>query len=259
MKNTVLRVVLAVGLTGLFGAWVHAKAIGDSARKPVVLELFTSEGSSSCPPADKLLQSLDESQPFPEADLIVLSEHVDYWNHDGWADPYSSHLFSARQLWYAEQFGLDDGVYTPQAVVDGQQQTVGSNAAAIRSLVAAATRTAKVPLQLTGAVRQGDQIKFRLTSANPQDADGSAIVYVALAENRVRSKVGGGENDGRSLTHVAVVRVFATVGSVRAGSTFSKDITIAGATRMGANGIRLVAFLQKTKSHRIVAAAVQKM
>ena len=96
------------------------------------------------PPADRLLQSLDEKQPFGGADLIVLSEHVDYWNDGGWTDPYSSKLFSARQRSYAEHLRLDT-LYTPQVVVDGQRETVGGNAVGIRNAVEAALRNQKLP------------------------------------------------------------------------------------------------------------------
>jgi len=258
MKNTLRRIALLAGLTGALSIWIDAKAVATGTKTPVVLELFTSEGCSSCPPADRLLQSLDEKQPFTGTDLVVLSEHVDYWNGEGWVDPYSSRLFSERQRWYAEQFGLDS-VYTPQVVVDGQRETVGSNAVAIRNAVETATRSEKVSLTLANAVRDGNRIKFHLTSADLQGTDGAATLYIALAENKVQSKVAGGENGGRSLTHVAVVRVLASVGTVKAGGSFSKDVVLPMPSHMPASGIRVVAFLQDDKSHKIVGAAQEKI
>jgi hypothetical protein len=257
MKNTLTRIVLLVVLTGALSVSIHAKTATTAKKTPVLLELFTSEGCSSCPPADRLLQSLDEQQPFTGADLVVLSEHVDYWNEDGWVDPYSSHLFSDRQRWYAEQFRLDS-VYTPQVVVDGQRETVGSNAVAIRSAVETASRSEKVPLTLSNIARDGNQVKFHLTSAELH-ANGAATVYVALAENKAQSHVARGENGGRSLTHVAVVRAFARVGALKAGDSFAKDITIPMPLGIPASGIRIVAFLQDDKSHKIVGAAREKI
>jgi hypothetical protein len=257
MNNTLTRITLLVGLAGALGAWVYAAGSSGAMKTPVVLELFTSEGCSSCPPADRLLQSLDEKQPFSDADLVVLSEHVDYWNGEGWTDPYSSRVFSERQRRYAEQFGLDE-VYTPQIVVDGAKETVGSNAIAIRNAVEAAARSAKVSLTLSDAIRNGNQVKFHLTSTN-LPGDSTATVYVALAEGKVQSHVGGGENGGRSLTHVAVVRVLAPMGTLKGGSSLSKDLVIPIPSRMPVNGIRVVVFLQDERSHKIVGAAQEKI
>jgi hypothetical protein len=258
MNNTVIRTALLVALTGVLGAWIHATAATSAMNAPVLLELFTSEGCSDCPPADRLLQSLDEKQPFTGADLVVLSEHVDYWNHDGWIDPYSSHIFSERQRSYAERFRLHD-LYTPQVVVDGQREVVGSNASAIRNAVETVGRSKKVSLTLSNAVRDGNAIKFHVTSAELPNSLDLAAVYVALAQNKAQSNVAGGENGGRSLTHVAVVRVLTAVGTLKAGTSFSKDVVIPMPSRMPATGIRIVAFLQDEKSHKILGATQVKI
>lgn len=256
MRTTLIRAALL--LAGILEVNVHARAATGEAKTPIVLELFTSEGCSSCPPADRLLQSLDEKQPFSGADLIVLSEHVDYWNESGWVDPYSSKLFSARQRSYAEYFRLDS-VYTPQAVVDGQREIVGSNAVEIRNAVEAAMRNQKVAVMLSNVVRDGNRIKFHLTSADLPRAGGPVTLYVAIAENKVQSNVAGGENRGRSLTHTAVVRTLAPIELVKGWSSFSKDVTVPISSGAASSGFRVVVFLQDDRSHRIVGAAYEKI
>ncbi|HXQ34159.1 MAG TPA: DUF1223 domain-containing protein, partial [Anaerolineales bacterium] len=123
-----------------------------SPRTPVLVELFTSEGCSSCPPADALLEKLDRSQPVGGADLVVLSEHVDYWNDIGWKDPYSSHEFSVRQGDYARRFRLNSP-YTPQMVVDGEMELVGSDERRAIRVIENSIKTVKLPVALSSIHR----------------------------------------------------------------------------------------------------------
>lgn len=203
---------------------------------------------------------LDQKQPVANVDLIVLSEHVDYWNGGGWIDPYASKLFTTRQSRYAEQFGLDS-IYTPQRVVDGELEGVGGNAAAAKAAVEKAATAMKVSLQLSNISRNGKEIRFHVTSADPADLGQASTLYIALAENRVQSSVRSGENAGRALTHVAVVRALKPIGSVKSGSAFSQDFTFQVPSAGGSfsDGMRLVAFLQVDKTQSIIGAAQSRL
>ena len=239
------------------GTWIASAAESQSGntRVPVLLELFTSEGCSDCPPADKLLETLDRTQPISGAELIVLSEHVDYWNNGGWRDPFSSREFTDRQRNYASKFGLES-VYTPQLVVDGETELVGSRSGAARSAIEHALAEQKSAINLSQPVRNGDRVTVHVDLG--PTASKNAVVYVALADNQTRSQVARGENSGRLLTHVAVVRALASAGSVPAGSSFAKDIALPIQQGVGANGLRVVAFVQDRANGHILAVAQRK-
>ncbi|HMF79022.1 MAG TPA: DUF1223 domain-containing protein [Bryobacteraceae bacterium] len=234
-----------------------AFACGAATRTPVVLELFTSEGCSSCPPADQLIADLDKTQPIAGVDVIVLSEHVDYWNRLGWSDPFSSEVFSARQQQYAKALHVED-VYTPQAVVDGQLEAVGSNAAKLTQAVAKAARQTKVPLELA-ATRSDGKIEARVRWDGAEKLHDSVVVYLALAQNDTQSQVRAGENSGRMLKHVAVVRRIAEVGTLKANTPFSKETTLPYNSEWGSSGLRVIAFLQEKTSGRIIGAVQRKL
>src|SRR5271156_4872584 len=208
------------------GALTCAAPDDGAARVPVLLELFTSEGCSSCPPADRLLESLDQRQPVAGADLIVLSEHVDYWDRLGWKDPFSSPQYTARQQDYSNKYKLD-GVYTPQLVVDGRFGLVGSDGREASSAIQKAIRERKILIEISNVARDGNQVTAHIELHADQSFQGTrGVRYVALADNRQESHVARGENAGRSLAHVAVTRVLKQVGTIDLDSASSKEIAL---------------------------------
>ncbi|HEY2544592.1 MAG TPA: DUF1223 domain-containing protein, partial [Candidatus Acidoferrum sp.] len=198
--------VLAFGSLRLIrgASTLPAQASRESGRTPVLVELFTSEGCSSCPPADALLERFDRSQPVRGAELIVLSEHVDYWNDIGWKDPYSSQEYSQRQSAYASQFGLG-GIYTPQMVVDGHFEFVGSDERRATQSIENAAKATKIPVSITPVLSgKGTATVHVETGAVPSSVPAeSGGVFLAIADNSDESRVNGGENAGRTLKHVA--------------------------------------------------------
>lgn len=219
------------------------------ARQPVLVELFTSEGCSDCPPADALLARLDATQFVPGAQAIVLSEHVTYWNYLGWSDPFSLDEMNHRQTRYATRFGLDT-VYTPQAVVDGATQVLGGDPAAVSHAVSAAAQKQKPALRIEGVHWDGGVIGFAVNA--PEGLHG--FLTVVLAEDATSSAVGRGENAGRTLHHIAVVRVMKSMGQNEA---IDKPLTLetANGTALTGHAFRLVAFLTDPQQGRVLAVA----
>lgn len=221
------------------------------AAVPVVVELFTSEGCSSCPPADALLSQYAKSSPVSGVQVIALGEHVDYWNHGGWADPFSAASFSSRQSDYSRAFHLDS-VYTPQIIVDGKAQLVGSDGDAAASAIRRAARLPKAQVSVaeTGPGQLAVHVGHLPASASGDPAE----VFLAVTEDSLSSSVGGGENAGRHLSHSAVVRELVPLGTI-SGSTFaaSPAITLKPGWRRG--HLHAVVFAQERTSRRIVGAS----
>ncbi|HSO73240.1 MAG TPA: DUF1223 domain-containing protein, partial [Blastocatellia bacterium] len=224
-------------------------------RVPVLVELFTSEGCSSCPPADELLSRLVQTQPVEGAEIIALSEHVDYWNRLGWTDPYSSAAFSSRQSDYGSVFGLDD-IYTPQMIVDGRSQFVGSNASKAHDAISKAVREPKADITVTPAktARTSEEVALDIRVASlPSGTTGdTADVLLAITESGLRSNVSRGENAGRELTHTAVVRSLSNVGVTDPGSD-SRSIKATAKIEKGWTKSRLkaIVFVQERRSRRV--------
>jgi hypothetical protein len=235
-----------------FPVWSQAQP---AQRTPVLVELFTSEGCSDCPPADDLLGQLDARQPIPGAEAIVLSEHVTYWNHDGWRDPYSFDDMTLRQQDYMRQFGLSD-VYTPQMVVDGAVQFVGNDAQKLTAALTHAAASPKTPVAISGMHQAADgSITFSIHAD-----DEKSSLLAAVAENATVSEVQRGENKGRTLHHVAVVRVLKEFGS---GKADGRTLTLSGTNLLDAEKsgtpLRLVVFLVNRHNSRVVGVAEQTL
>jgi len=225
---------------------------------PVLIELFTSEGCSSCPPVDVLLKKLDAGQPIPGAQLIVLSEHVTYWDNDGWKDPNSSPVLTERQNSYESALG-ENTVFTPQLVVDGTQEVRAGEPKQIQETLQKAAATPKV------AVRIGDvsidpgnptQLRARIeTDANFENH--SADIYVAVALDHVESQVLRGENGGRHLVHVAVVQELTKIGKLPKAKSFAQDVQLKLKPGTDPKNIRLVVFVQESGPGKVLGAALR--
>lgn len=217
---------------------------------PVVVELFTSEGCSSCPPADLVLQRLEAGIGVPGAYVIALGEHVTYWDRQGWKDRFSADVFTKRQEDYTWQFRTDSA-YTPQMIVNGQAEFVGSDEQRARKeiLKAAQAPTAKVDLTIVGGLVN---IKATSLPAGGKDAD----VILAITESRLDTNVEHGENGGRKLSHTGVVRYIANVGRI----DNPKDGSYVGQAHYRLDpawkpeNLKLVVFLQSRKTKMIWGA-----
>ena len=173
---------------------------------PVLVELFTSEGCSSCPPADQLLIRLAKDQPVPGVQIIPLGMHVTYWDQLGWKDPASLRLATERQQGYGRIFG-EDRIYTPQAVIDGRDEVVGSDEAGVKRSIAKAARQPHAHITLRPSL-DGNALAVEAAIAGlPPDAKEPMEALMIVTEDGLTSVVKRGENGGRTLHHDAAVRV----------------------------------------------------
>ncbi len=173
-----------------------------SGPSPVVVELYTSQGCSSCPPADAFLGELARREG-----VLALSFHVDYWNYMGWKDPFSSPASTARQRAYVSTLG-QGYIYTPQMVIDGRAQAVGSNRATVGRIIDGLAGSPKLSVALAPEGR--DKIKVRIPAA---DYAGKAAVWLIAYDDEHATKITRGENQGRSLSYFHVVRAIRRVGT----------------------------------------------
>ena len=246
---------LGIGVA-LFVAVLAARAIiakpaatPEAKRKAVVVELFTSEGCSSCPPADALLLELRQQAQQDGTEIIPLGFHVDYWNDLGWQDRFSSAAYSRRQEQYARKFALD-GPYTPQMVVGGSREFTGSDSSRARAAIAQeATQAQTADVQLS--LPSPDKLLVRVSSSA---GNITGDVTLAITEDNLATNVGAGENNGRVLRHAAVVRDFRTLGKLTQGS-FQVEVPITPAKEWKIEDLRYVVFVQGPSNGKIEGAA----
>lgn len=192
----------------------NQRAVTDSVNRQIatdpvegiaVLELFTSQGCSSCPPADALLAGYAKAG---DPHIIPLSFHVDYWNRLGWTDPFSNHLFSERQEWYSSLFP-GGSVYTPQLVVNGNAETVGNNRASVGKLVQNALKTAvSGHIAVDNVMIENGNLYFHYTLSGSLHSE---MLHIALIEKAATTQIRAGENKGVTISNHNIVRVFKTV------------------------------------------------
>jgi hypothetical protein len=219
-------------------------------RTPVVVELFTSEGCSSCPPADNLLSRLPGM--FPDLDVIALSEHVDYWNNLGWQDRFSAPLFSMRQQDYGRVFGLQS-VYTPEMVVDGSAEFSGTDLGRARNEI---SKAAGNPRATATAWLQGSSGMHLHVEKIPKGTR-NVDVFLAITESNLDSNVNRGENAGKHLSHYNVVRSLSTIGHFDTKKTgvYDADTKLNLNPEWRVQNLKLVMLVQDRSSRHMIGAA----
>jgi hypothetical protein len=253
----ILVVLMRPGIAGSLavdGKETPSAAIaGDAASTPVLVELFTSEGCLSCPPADALLTRLGRTQPVHGADIIALEEHVDYWDSLGWKDPFSSVAATARQNEYGQAFGGRQ-VYTPQMVVDGRTEFVGSSDMDALRAIRLASKEPKTAMQLSWEA--GETLSIHVDPlGGTAHKDGQQLILV-VAENMLHSMVKRGENSGRALEHNGVVRQLIPVGRIdTTPAGFSSKVAVHLNHEWNRANLRAVVFVQERDSRHVLAAA----
>lgn len=262
-------ILTSIGLCSPGGAsreaTISANATPDqpSTTIPVIVELFTSEGCSSCPPADALLARLEELQPVENVQILALEEHVDYWNNLGWSDPFSGSEWTARQRDYASSLG-NGNVYTPQMVVNGHAEFVGSRAdQAQQAILKEAASGSPVAISISSrqtSKKSQEQFVVSLGKVTAGNEGDTLEVWLAITESGLRSRVTAGENAGEELHHASIVRVLRKMGVANPikQNAFS-ELNLPIRPEWKRKNLRAVVFVQSKHNRQILGAAVTSL
>jgi hypothetical protein len=247
---------VVIALVAMGGALWHCRTRGEApaslkAGVPVIVEIFSAEGCSSCPPADAYVAALDRDQPIDGISVIALELHVDYWDRLGWKDPFGSHEFAERQAAYARLLP-DKRVYTPEIVIDGNKQMVGGDEDRARDQMLASAREAKARVLVERTGR--GEVDVSVDEAPPVTPGDAFDVWLAVTESHLASEPNAGENRGRTLAHAPIARRLTKLGSVEAGA-FRKHAEVELPSSWKPGALRYVAFVQEAGTKRIVGAA----
>jgi hypothetical protein len=242
-----------LSLKAIYGVLAAAAAVAQT--PPVVVELFTSEGCSSCVPADALFAQIESGRvPWrSQVEVITLGEHVDYWDSAEWRDRFSSPLFSSRQQDYGRAFHAQD-VFTPQAVVNGTAQCVGSDLACIQRSVLEASRAPQAAVGIrAGAAPNVISVSVQHVPPGANSAD----VLLGITESGIGSNILGGENRGRRAVHTAVVRSLTQLSRLDAkkNAAYSADVRLNLSPQWDRRNLKLVVLVQDRATRRILGAS----
>jgi hypothetical protein len=243
-KHVVLLSFIAVLIISAFTIRINKMENpgNEKAEGFAVVELFTSEGCSSCPAADEAVIRL--AKEFPDH-VYILGYHIDYWNYIGWKDEFSQSSFSSRQTKYGQQFGLNS-IYTPQAIVNGGKEFVGSNRSLLISTVEKELSVKpKYTMELTAKTDGTDKINVNYKTDTKEDDN----LNIALVQLNAATQVKRGENKGRLLHHINIVRELKTITDKKEGT-----ISISIPENLTAKDVKLIAFLQNKNDWKITAA-----
>jgi hypothetical protein len=234
IRNVVLSVLLLACTT-----------VYSQKKTPIaVVELFTSEGCSSCPAADELLKQVAQKREHENKPIIALAFHITYWNHLGWIDPFSNELFTDRQKMYVSAF-KQTRIYTPQAIVNGMHEFVGSNAIAFNDTLAKAEKRRALFEINASARQQGDsiQVEYSVDSESKNQ-----VMNIALVEKSTERTVTRGENKNRTLRHYNVVRDFQTLDLKK------RNVRLARVKEVVIDNMEVILYVQHKKTLRIGGA-----
>ena len=252
MRMVKVSALVILAIAGIYISVVLAKTTEPGVpRRAVVVELFTSEGCSSCPPADELLGRLRQDLSAKNIQVIPLGFHVDYWNSLGWKDRFSSAEFTQRQEQYTHALKVD-GPYTPEMVVNGEVEFVGNDTGQAQRTIrqqASELETAQVKIAPAGADQLTIQVKGPAAPSG-----GNALVMLAITEDNLSTQVGAGENGGRTLHHAAVVRELRQVGTLH-DDAIETTVPLKLEKDWKRNDLRAIVFVQNGPSGKIEGAA----